>query len=427
MDMGKRQKSIQRDISIKHIKVQNFKSFKSLDIALDRFNIIIGANASGKSNFAQIFKFLNDIALYGLENAVSHQGGMEYLLNFTRPSSSLSYEIIFDSQTSDKPFFISRMIKHKTAVTKAVYRFEIQPTPDSNIGIVNDEWKITVSVLSDEKEKIPLEVIISNKDGKLKMDIGHTQSNQLENEIEKIKNYEDFFTDITLAPSSLSLEAPIVANYMLEEIGNFCYDIEVYDFDPKLAKLPVQLRGSSDLDPDGANLAIAMKNVMRDPDNQEMFSRLIADVLPFVRSFDTEKLLDSSVMLTQDENYFANKPMPAILISDGTINVTALICALYFQHNPLAIIEEPERNIHPALIAKIIDMIKDASIKKQVIATTHSAEMVQHANIKNILLIERDETGNSRVTKPGNRRDVNEFLKNDMDIRELYIQNMLGD
>lgn len=426
--MSKRQKSIQKDMSIKHIKVQNFKSFKSLDIALDKFNIIIGANASGKSNFAQVFKFLNDIALDGLESAVSQQGGMEYLLNFTSTSTGLSYEIVFNSQTPDKRFFISRIIKLETAITKAIYRFEIRPTPDSNIKIINDEWKITISVLGDKKEKIPLEIIITNKNGKLKMDIDHTQNNQLENEIKKIKNYiEDFFDGITLAPSSLSLESPIMVDYVLGEIGNFCYNIEVYDFDPKLAKRPVLISGPSKLDPDGANLAIVMRNVMRDPRNQKMFSRLIADVLPFVRSFDTEKLLDSSVMLTQEENYFADQSIPATLISDGTINVTTLICALYFQYNPLAIIEEPERNIHPALIAKIVDIMKDASDRKQIIATTHSAEMIRHANIENILLIERDETGNSKVIRPGNLEAVSEFLKNDMDIRELYIQNMLGD
>lgn len=426
--MSKRQKSTQKDMSIKHIKVQNFKSFKSLDIALDKFNIIIGANASGKSNFAQVFKFLNDIALDGLESAVSQQGGMEYLLNFTSTSSGLSYEIVFNSQALDKRFFISSIIKLETAITKAIYRFEIRPTPDSNIKIINDEWKITISVLGDKKEKIPLEIIITNKNGKLKMDIDHTQNNQLENEIKKIKNYiEDFFDGITLDPSSLSLESPIMVDYVLGEIGNFCYNIEVYDFDPKLAKRPVLIRGPSKLDPDGANLAIVMKNVMRDPRNQKMFSRLIADVLPFVRSFDTEKLLDSSVMLTQEENYFADQSIPATLISDGTINVTTLICALYFQYNPLAIIEEPERNIHPALIAKIVDIMKDASDRKQIIATTHSAEMIRHANIENILLIERDETGNSKVIRPGNLEAVSEFLKNDMDIRELYIQNMLGD
>ena len=424
--MSKRQKGIQRNMSIKHIKVQNFKSFKSLSISLDKFNIIIGANASGKSNFAQLFKFLNDIALDGLESAVSQQGGMEYLLNFTGPSHSLSYEVIFNSQTPDKWFFISRIIKLDTTIAKAIYRFEIQLTPDSNIKIINDEWKIAISV-GDKKEKNPLEVIITRKNGKLKIDIDHTQNNQLENEIKKIKNYiKDFFDGITLTPSSLSLELPIMSNYVLGGIGDFCYDIEVYDFDPKLAKRPVPVRGPSELEPDGANLSIAMKNVIRDPRNRKMFSRLITDVLPFVRSFDIEKLLDSSVMLTQEENYFANQSIPATLISDGTINVTALICALYFQYNPLAIIEEPERNIHPALMAKIVDMMKDASNRKQIIATTHSAEMVRHANIENILLIERDETGNSKIIKPGNEEDVSEFLKNGMDIRELYIQNMLG-
>lgn len=41
-------------MSIKKIKVTNFKSFKDLEIILDKFNVLIGANASGKSNFVQI-------------------------------------------------------------------------------------------------------------------------------------------------------------------------------------------------------------------------------------------------------------------------------------------------------------------------------------------------------------------------------------
>ena len=415
-------------MSIEHIKVQNFKSFKHLDISLDKFNVIVGANASGKSNFSQVFKFLSDITLDGLDNAVSQQGGMEYLLNFTDPASSLSYEITFNVQVTDNGFFVSRIIRREATITKAVCRFEIQPMPDSNIKIVDDEWKISVDVLNDKKEKIPLEVIITNKNGKLTIDTVCSQSNQLKNEINKIKDYtENLSAGIPPIHRSLLLESPFITNFILRGIGNFCSEIEVYDFDPKLAKLPVQIRGPSELDPDGANLAIAMKNVMRNPSNQKTFSNLIADVLPFVHSVDIEKMLDRSVILMQKENYFKDKSIPATLISDGTINVTALICALYFQSNPLAIIEEPERNIHPALIARIVDMMKDASHMKQIIATTHSAEVVRYVNIENILLIKRDETGNSQIIKPSNQKDVKEFLENDMDIRELYVQNMLGD
>lgn len=410
---------------IEHIKVQNFKSFKYLDIELGRFTVIIGANASGKSNFTQVFKFLNDIKLHGLDNAVSQQGGMEYLLNFADQSSSLSYEITFNERVSILSF-ISRMMGNNVAITKVVYRFEIRQISDSNIKIIGDELNINVDV-SKDKEKIPLSLIISNKNSQIKVDIDCLQKNQIKYEIEAVKKFVDLFFDTEYMPQSLLLENPLIASIILGSSGGRGSDIKIYNFDPKLAKLPVKISGSSELESDGSNLSVAMKNTMRNSNKRKTFSNLIGDVLPFVCSIDTGNLLDSSVMIVQKENYFENKPIPAILISDGTINVTALICALYFQRNSLTIIEEPERNIHPALIAKIVDMMKDASNKKQIIATTHSAEVVRHVDIANILLIKRDEVGNSQIIKPSNQEDVKEFLKNDMDIRELYVQNMLGD
>ena len=412
-------------MSLEHIKVKNFKSFKNLDISLSKFNIVIGANASGKSNFAQVFKFLSDIALDGLEDAISQQGGMEYLLNFTSPDDNLSYEIIFNTQTTNPRFFISRILGRNSSITKIVYRFEIKPKSNSTIKIIDDEWRLSVDVADGEKT-IPLKITIKSENGEFKIYID-SQSDKLKDEVARIKKtIEEFFAGVPEKPQ-LSLEHPIIASYMLSGVGDFCSDIEVYDFDPKLAKLAIQIRGANELDPDGANLAIVMKNVMANMDNRNMFSNLIADVLPFVHSVGTVKLLDRSVILTQTENYFKNKPIPATLISDGTINVTALLCALYFQSNPLIIIEEPERNIHPSLISKIANMLKDASNKKQIIATTHSTEIIRYVDIENLLLIKRNKSGNSIIMKPGDQTTVQQFLENDMDIRELYVQNMLDD
>ena len=416
----------QSSVSLERIKVQNFKSFQNLDISLDKFNVIIGANASGKSNFAQVFKFLNDITIHGLDGAISMQGGMEYLLNFTKPNSILSYEITFNVQTAGKKFLMLRMIKHKAAVIKAVYRFKIQPDSGSRVKIIEDRWQIGID-MSDGGKNLPvLEITIKNEDGELKTYVNPLQEVQLQDEIFQIKKFiEEFFSGISQKPQLLSLEHPVIADYLLGGVGDFCSQIEVYDFDPKLAKLAVQIRGTNDLKPDGANLAIAMKNVMEDENNRRMFSNIIADVLPFVSSVDTKKLLDRSVILIQKERYFKDRSIPATLVSDGTINVTALICALYFQNNPLTIVEEPERNIHPSLIAKIADMLNDASSQKQIIVTTHSAEMIRHIDIADMLLIRRNEAGNSEIIKPGDRADIKEFLENDMDIRELYVQNML--
>ena len=71
------------DMAITKIRISNFKSFDDETVDLNDFNLLVGANASGKSNFVQAFRFLGDIATHGLEDAISLQGGVEYLRNLT--------------------------------------------------------------------------------------------------------------------------------------------------------------------------------------------------------------------------------------------------------------------------------------------------------------------------------------------------------
>jgi predicted ATPase len=52
---------------IKKITLKNFKSFKELSINLNNFNVLIGANNSGKSNFIQVFRFIKDLVKYGFK------------------------------------------------------------------------------------------------------------------------------------------------------------------------------------------------------------------------------------------------------------------------------------------------------------------------------------------------------------------------
>lgn len=66
---------------LQELEVRNFKCFESLHVNLDNFNVLIGANASGKSNFIRILKFLRNIVQYNLQDAISMEGGVEYLRN----------------------------------------------------------------------------------------------------------------------------------------------------------------------------------------------------------------------------------------------------------------------------------------------------------------------------------------------------------
>ncbi len=81
---------------VQRLILRNFRSFKEVDIELRPLNIVVGANASGKTNLVQVFRFLRDIAKHGLENAVALQGGSEYLTNLNSPGERKCHiEIVF--------------------------------------------------------------------------------------------------------------------------------------------------------------------------------------------------------------------------------------------------------------------------------------------------------------------------------------------
>ncbi|NTV00608.1 MAG: AAA family ATPase, partial [Methanoregulaceae archaeon] len=85
-----------------------------------------------------------------------------------------------------------------------------------------------------------------------------------------------------------------------------------------------------------------------------------------------------------------------------------------------------ERNIHPYLISRLVEMLKDASRTKQVIVTTHNPEMVKHVHLDDILLILRDTDGFSQIIRPGTKKEIRTFLEHEIGIEELFIQNLLG-
>lgn len=89
-------------------------------------------------------------------------------------------------------------------------------------------------------------------------------------------------------------------------------------------------------------------------------------------------------------------------------------------------IEEPERNIHPFLISKVVDMLKEVSANRQIVITTHNPEIVRQVDLAHILLLSKDKEGFSTVSRPGENKEVKIFLENEIGIGDLYIQNLLG-
>lgn len=413
-------------MAIKKIKVSNFKSFKELDLKLGNFNVVIGANASGKSNFVQIFKFIRDISNLGLDNAISLQGS-EYLTNIglDRPQLlSLQVAVVLDT-------FGLRVAESVVAsIDDADYEFALRfGQKITEFEIKKDTLNLRVEYLHLTKEKNgkwkPGKTIghgsltIRNENGTLKFRLKRPEGVKATG-----KDLFPPFLREKLKPKTLLLQAPF---FFFPQVENAFSDIAIYDFDPKLSKKAVPVAGKSELEEDGSNLSLVLKSLVENTGKKRKLSNLIKDLLPFVDDLATDKFADRSLLFKLRESYFPDVYFPASFISDGTVNINALLIALYFEEKSLSIIEEPERNIHPYLISRVMDMMKDASKNKQIIVTTHSPEVVKHADLENILLVSRNKEGFSTISRPSEKKEVKIFLKNEMGLDELYIQNLLED
>lgn len=416
-------------MGIQRIKVTNFKSFKELEVVLGEFNVLIGANASGKSNFVQIFKFMKDIASHGLDNAVSMQGGVEYLRNINvGATENFSLKVVSDSDFR----LVVRRTKNDDFIGiktyETTYEFALKfKKRGLGFEIAKDNLTRQCNFVRLEERKKKLEekeklgegdVTVSRANGKVKIGLHKPEEVPIKEE----DIYPPFLREEKLPPNTLLIQTPF---FFIPQLEGFFGNISVYDFDPKLPKKATPITGKAELEEDGSNLSIILKKITENKEKRRKLFNLVNDLLPFIGNLDVENFADKSLLFKLQEIYFENQYLPASLISDGTINITALIVALYFEKKQLTIIEEPERNIHPYLISKVVDMMKDASQKKQIIATTHNPEIVKHAGLDNLLLVSRDEEGFSRVSRPAGTEEVKTFLENEIGIEELYVQNLL--
>lgn len=417
-----------RNLSIKRIKVTNFKSFKELDVNLGKFNVLIGANASGKSNFVRIFELIRNLVRFGLNNAISMQGGVEYVRNINIGSSKdFSLKVVFDCELL---LPIPEMDVYETT-----YEFALK-FKKRGIGFKIDNEKITLKGNVVElgkkrrigKKKKPEEkkvVVSRTADGRVEIR-GFPKKASTKERAEMYSDLLSYLKERKFPSDTLFIHQPLFSAIFFpwKEILR---DISIYDFDPRLSKKAVSITGEAGLEEDGRNLPIVLKSILESKGDRRKLTNLVKDLLPFIDNLDVERLADKSFLFKLREIYFKqDRYLPASLISDGTINITALIVALYFEKKPLIIIEEPDRTIHPYLISRVVDMLKDASDKKPIIITTHNPEIVKHAGLDNIFLVSRDEEGFSTVSRPGDKEEVKEFLENEIGIEELYVQNLLG-
>jgi predicted ATPase len=412
---------------IKRLKIKNFKSFKDIDVELGNLNVIIGANASGKSNFISAIKFLRDIARSGLEKAIDEQKGIKYLQNFNiGKKDKINFEIesvlnkcTYHDLYEDLLKFIEIEIKNQK------YKFIIEIGIDDKVKIDTDKaevhFVIYESPVFDNKniKGIPIhgELNLEHIDRKLNVNY------RLDDEkFEKILKENNIVGGTRLLPNTLILSLPLF--YIRPLDTDIFRNIFISDFDFRAIQKSVPINEGKELKEDASNIAMVLKQLLTDESKRKTLLNLIKYALSFVEDIEAEEYLNNAYIFNLKEAY-SQKKVPSFLLSEGTINIIALLIVAYFQDNPVIVFDEITRGIHPYLLSRVMNLLKEVSKEKQIIITTHSPEILKHVNIQDILLVSRDKEGYSIIDKPARQEEVNIFIKNNIGIDDLFAKNLL--
>ena len=426
---------------IEHIHVRNFKSIKEATLNLEPLTVIVGANAAGKSNIINVFRFISNIITVGIDNAIALQGGIPYLTNACLKKGT-PIEISFTVNLSSEGWVRHSDIKHiGFEIERIHYHFIIQPNLRGNgYHIYRDTLQLDFKCMkvnasakkedryTDMSESLTFLFDRKTPESSVKVSFSFSDNSSFDNDTkEKIKQDTSAFFFCKLANENKKELMLYRMALLLPPFFSEDSLIRIFDFDPRVLKASSSMVSIRRLNEDGSNLALVLRGILNTKEKRKKLTTLLNEFLPFVESITVENNLDKSVSYKLQEKY-SNKSFHANFLSDGTVSVLAIIIALYFEaESNVIILEEPERNIHPKLLPDFLASAEDVSTEKQVIITTHNPELLKHSSISNVRLVTRDKTGFSIVSSPKDSETVQRFIKNDLGLDDLFIQDLLGD
>lgn len=423
------------------LKIKNFKSIASADIDFEPLTMLVGANASGKSNLINVFRFISNITTEGIDNAVALQGGIPYLANASLPKGT-PIEISFTLDLSNEGWV--RSTGKKTValeIQKIDYHFTLQPNlRGGGYHIISDDMSLTFDCLhvdltarrEQRYTSLNAKYLLSaeRKTAKASIQLKHifTPPDVIDDETRRTIECDIIPQVFARLCNEDKKELMLYRiSMLLPSLFSESTFIRIFDFDPRELKKSSSMASTKILEENGSNVASVLNSILRTKENRKKLTTLLNEFLPFVDGITIENNFDKSFSYKVQEK-FSNKAFHANFLSDGTVSLLAIIIALYFEElSNVIILEEPERNIHPKLLSSLLESAEDVSEEKQVIITTHNPEFLKHARIDNVRLVQRDADGYTLISTPGNSEAVRCFVENDLGLDDLFLQDMLGE
>jgi predicted ATPase len=145
---------------------------------------------------------------------------------------------------------------------------------------------------------------------------------------------------------------------------------------------------------DAANLGLVLNKLQNRPDVKQ----LLLDRLRvfYGRVTDVTTSVEGGTIQIFFHEKGLKHPVPATRLSDGTLRYLCLLAVLcHPEPPPLLCIEEPELGLHPDVIPTVAAILVEASQRTQLIVTTHSDALISalSTTAQSVVVCERDSNG----------------------------------
>lgn len=345
---------------IRTIRLENLLSYgpDTKEIDLLPLNVLIGPNASGKSNLMEALSLL-EAAPQNLQRPIQVGGGTnEWLWKGIDKFPTATLEVTIENKSESMP------IKYHMSFTG------------------NGSGRF---VLKDERVE---DSNSSKRTGKVKFYYRYQEGSPILNAKIPAKNRANFKWQTRELGKELSQEQSILSQirdpdvyptlaFITDHFNTGIHFYREWDFGRYTARrvpMPFDLPSYYLLE-NASNLSLVLANLINDP---TVRVKILDELRLFFPQADT---ISSTIQGGVVQIYLHEKglqhPISMARFSDGMLRYLSLLTILcHPDPPPVTCIEEPEIGLHPDIIIEVARLLREASSKSQVIVTTHSDMLV---------------------------------------------------
>ena len=342
------------------LTLRRFRSVPAEVLEFDNPTFLVGRNGSGKSNLADALSFLSEAMASPLEAVFARRGGV----------SAVGHR----SSARSRPAGPGLKVEINAAEFHATYAFEARATKPHGFEVVREQCVV-------RPQSGPKHWFDRDRSG-----------------------FRSSVPSLRPATDQHALVLPLIGgDARFGGVPRFLSGVRICRIEPALLREAQAPDAGVRLCPTGRNAASVLRRIEREsPQDWSTLLALLRAIVPGTESVRPRQSGNRLALeFTQDSG--RNEPVrfPARNMSHGTLRAVGLLAAVFQRPAPsVLVIEEPEATMPPNAIGAVLDLLRLASRRTQVVAATHSPELLDAKWIEDRhLRIVAWENGATRVAR----------------------------